>query len=327
MEENSSGPGAGVMHRRLRQRSSNGTPNGRIPTYHAHAPSSNDDVSMSSDDSKKIRYSKRRRFGRFFPSKGALLFWVVLIIGSSLAALIFLDGGPIVADHGGSGGYGSSLRGRGVQLAKEVGNRLEKHRKNFQEARGAREVAGKKQRGKNRDESAPGADASEIGGALDYAAKPESGKSNSLPSEDDGSGVGLHDQGREGNPTHEEAASRDGVEEDSNAAAGTGDSADDENGEGDDEEKTEVSEHYWVTDKTYVDVYNTSLSENRHLAADLSMESPGTVAQNMVERISSSVSLFIAVCPDYSLLFALFIIKVSFKFLRFRKIDCSWKSG
>lgn len=287
MEENSAGPGAGVMHRRIRQRSSNGTPN--IPTYHVHASSSTDDVSISSDDSKKLRYSKRRRFGRLLPSKGALIFWVVLIIGSSIAALIFLDGSPIVNDHGGSGGYGSSLRGRGVQLAKEVGNRLEKHRKNFQEARGAREVAGKKQRWNNRDESAPESDASEIGGALDYAAKPESGKSNSPPSEDDGSGVGVDGQGRGGNPTDEAAV----VEEGNNDAAFTGDSADDEEEEAEDEEKTEVSEHYWVADKTYVDVFNTSLPENRHLTADLSMENPSTVAQNMVERISSSVSLFI----------------------------------
>ena len=290
MEENSAGPGAGVVHRRHRQRSSNGTPNGGIPTHHLHAPSSTDDVSISSDDSKKMRYNKRRRFGRLLPSKGALIFWVVLIIGSSIAALIFLDGSPIVTDHGsGSGGYGSSLRGRGIQLAKEVGNRLEKHRKNFQEARGTRESVGKKQRGKIRDDSAPDADASEIGGALDYAAKPESGKSKNPVSENDGSEIGGGEQERGGSPAGEEAV----VEEGRNGAAILGNSAGDEEEEGEDEEKTEVSEHYWVTDKTYVDVYNASLPENRHLAVDLSMESPSTVAQNMVERVSSSVSLVI----------------------------------
>ena len=292
MEENSAGPGAGVVHRRHRQRSSDGTPNGGIPTHHLHAPSSTDDVSISSDDSKKMRYNKRRRFGRLLPSKGALIVWVVLIIGSSIAALIFLDGSPIVTDHGdsGSGGYGSSLRGRGIQLAKEVGNRLEKHRKNFQEARGTREGVGKKQRGKNRDESAHDSDASEIGGALDYAAKPESGKSKSPVSEDDGSEIGGGEQERGGSPAVEEAV----VEEGRNGAAILGDLADDEEEEGEDEEEnTEVSEHYWVADKTYVDVYNASLPENRHLAVDLSMESPSTVAHNMVERVSSSVSLVI----------------------------------
>lgn len=309
MEENSAGPGSGVVHRRHRQRGSNGTPTGRIPTHHLHAASSTDDVSISSDDSKKVRYNKRRRFGRLLPSKGTLIFWVVLIIGSSIAALIFLDGSPIVTDHGGSGGYGSSLRGRGVQLAKEVGNRLEKHRKNFQEARGAREGVDKKQKGKNHDGSALDADASEIGGALDYAANQPlmesrgsrsgraSGERNALPSEDDESGIGEGGQERGGNPTDEEGTSRDGVEEDSNAAAVTGDLADEEEEGGEDEEKREESEHYWVIDKTYVDVYNTSLPENRHLAVDLSMESSSTVAHNMVERISLSVSPFIVCLP------------------------------
>lgn len=304
LEENWA-PGEGVVHRRHRQRIRNDTPPNGIPTYHSHAASA-DDVSISSDDSKKMRYNERIRLGRMSPSKGTLIFLAVLIIGSSIAALIFLDGSTLT-DHGGGGGYGSSLRGRGVQLAKEVGNRLEKHRRNFQEARGAREGADKKQRVKNHDGSAM--DASDIGGALDYAAanQPLTASRGSRPanraldesetpvSRDGGPRIIEREQDGGENLTDEGAASHVNVEGEKSAAAVTGEppgaSGDDE--EEEEEEKREESEHYWVTNYTYVDVYNTSLPENKHLAADLSMESPSTVAHNMVERISSSVSLSI----------------------------------
>ncbi len=297
MLEENPGPGAGVVHRRHRQRSGNGASSG-IPTHHA-PPSSPDDVSISSDDSKKLRHNRKGWLARLLTSKGMVAVLVVLIVGSSIAALLFWDGSAIVADHvGGGGGYGSSLRGRGVQLAKEVGNRWEKHRRNVREARSARESPGKKQRVKNDDRSSPEAAGM---GALDYAGKQPTGtetasrgsRSNrgqtsaatntEVSGNDDLDEVTQNEQDPGGNTADEDAASQDNA-----TAAASGDSTK----EGEEGEEREESDHFWITDYTYVDVYNTSLPENKYLASDLSMENPSKVARNMVARISSSVSFF-----------------------------------
>ena len=299
MLEENPGPGAGVVHRRHRQRSRKNGASSGIPTHHA-PPSSPDDVSISSDDSKKLRHNRKGRLARLSPSKGTMAVLVVLIVGSSIAALLFWNGSAIVADHvGGGGGYGSSLRGRGVQLAKEVGNRWEKHRRNVREARSARESPGKKQRVKNDDRSS--LEAAGIG-ALDYAGKQPtgtetasrgsrsnrgrtSGATNTEVSGNDDLGVVTkNEQDPGGNAADEDAASQD------NAAAASGDSTED--GEGEEGEEREESDHSWIIDYTYVDVYNKSLPENKYLASDLSIENPSKVAHNMVARISSSVSCF-----------------------------------
>ena len=293
MLEENPGPGAGVVHRRHRQRSGNGASSG-IPTHHA-PPSSPDDVSISSDDSKKIRHNRKGWLARLLPSKGTMAVLVLLVVGSSIAALLFLDGSAIVADHvGGGGGYGSSLRGRGVQLAKEVGNRWEKHRRNVREARSAREIPGKTQRVKNDDRSSPEAAGM---GALDYTGKQPtetasrgsrsnrgrrtSGATNTEVSGSDDVDVPVvtkNEQDPGGNTADEDAASQD------NATAATED--------GEVGEEREESDHSWIIDYTYVDVYNTSLPENKYLVSDLGMENPSKVAHNMVARISSSVSCF-----------------------------------
>ena len=298
MLEENLGPGSGVVHRRHRQRSGKNGASSGIPTHHA-PPSSPDDVSISSDDSKKMRHNRKGWLARLWPSKGTMAVLVVLIVGSSIAALLFGNGSAIVADHdGGGGGYGSSLRGRGVQLAKEVGNRWEKHRKNVREARSARESPGKKQRVKNDDRSS--LEAAGIG-ALDYAGKQPTGtetasrgsRSNrgrtsgatitEISGNDDLGVVTKNEQDSGGNTVDEDdAASQE------NATAASGDSTE----EGEEGEEREESDHSWIIDYTYVDVYNKSLPENKYLASDLSIENPSKVAHNMVARISSKVSCF-----------------------------------
>ena len=115
MEE---GPSNGMVHRRHRQRGSD------QDTPHPHTASAafvdmdEDDASACSDDSKKIRYSRRRRLlARLVPSRGTMLCSAVLVVGTVIASLIFMD------DHA-----GSSLRGKGARLAKEVG-RWERRRR------------------------------------------------------------------------------------------------------------------------------------------------------------------------------------------------------
>jgi len=304
MEE---GPSNGMVHRRHRQRGSSDqdTPNPHTASA-AFVDMDEDDVSACSDDSKEIRYGRRRRLlARLVPSRGTALFSAVLVVGTVIASLIFID------DHA-----GSSLRGKGARLAKEMG-RWERRRRRHP---------------LNDDDKNKGTEQNAFG-ALNYGGS--SKQPQALPGNDPTLGKGADNNGRDDNaindkdqPRHAKDAREVATDGDemiltkaatsdtmpvaegeqgimdkdtsikkvevlinTTASLARSNSTDGEEEEVEEEEEEEHkdSEHYRIIEKTRVDVYNTTIPENKELAGNLGDLSSDDAAGRMLSRISSSL--------------------------------------